>query len=278
MKMQDTYTNAAHNQVANAVIMANGSPLTQQLQGISVDYLGYTETPITMSSLEIANLTGKRHDNVMKDVRQLLGELGQDALMFKGIYQDSYKRNKPCFNLPRREVDILLTGYSPTMRAAVIDRWRDLEIEKAMGVFAIPTTLAGALKLAAKLEGERLELTYRVETLEQKAAEDAVKSKFYDDITGTEGLFNPITASKLLGTGRTSYLQYLRDHKILMSRPHRINMPYQKYMEAGLFEVKLGDYENPKTGEIEAKAHPMLTGKGVIWLKQFIDQNGRDGL
>lgn len=243
-----------------------------------MEHFGNADTPITMSSLDIAKLTGKRHDHLMTDIRKMLDELGFDTPDFSGTYKTAQGNTYTCFNLPRREVDILLTGYSTALRARVIDRWRELEIEKMMGGFVIPTTLSGALKLAVKLEGERLELTYRVEALEQMAAEDAEKVGFYDSMTGTENLFNPCTAAKLFGTGRTRYLQFLRDHKILMSRPYQINMPYQKYLDAGLFEVKLGDYKNRKTGEIETKAHPMLTGKGVIWLSQFIEQNGRDGL
>ncbi|WP_218586037.1 Rha family transcriptional regulator [Pseudomonas sp. 18058] len=68
--------------------------------------------------------------HIMRDIRNMLEDSGGgDASRFAGIYLDAYKREQTCFNLPRREVDILLTGYSPPMRAAVIDRWRELEAE-----------------------------------------------------------------------------------------------------------------------------------------------------
>lgn len=269
---------AIKQKTLNPYLIASGGAFVLPIETSAVDYVVNTAKPMAMCSLDIAEVTGKRHDHLMTDIRKMLNELGLDAPDFSGTYKTDQGNTYACFNLPRREVDILLTGYNTPLRAKVIDRWRELEIEKAMGGFAIPSTLSGALKLAAKLEGERVELTCRVEELEQKASENAVKVDFYDDMTGTEDLFNPCTASKIFDTGRTRYLRYLCDHKILMSRPHRINMPYQKYLEAGLFEVKLGDYKNRKTGKIEAKAHPMLTGKGVIWLSQFIEKNGRDGL
>ncbi|MEX5683005.1 Rha family transcriptional regulator [Pseudomonas silesiensis] len=113
---------------------------------------------VTMSNLEIAELTGKRHDNVMADVEKMLIELGINAPEFSGTYRTSQGNKFKCFNLPRREVDVLLTGYSPPMRAAVIDRWRVLEAEVSQPQFKVPTTLHGALLLAAELEEQRATL------------------------------------------------------------------------------------------------------------------------
>lgn len=260
MKMQNTYASAVHNQIASAVIMANSSPFVHQLQEGSVDYFGHTATPITMGSMEIAKLTGKEHKHVIRDIKAMLPEVGDDPVLDHVHEVRDARGYTSEIKLPRILTHTLITGYSTSLRYRVLQRLNELEVEAAK-----PVTVGHFL----------LDYTGR---LEQKISEDAEKVEFYDNLTDAKDLFNPITASKIFGTGRTSYLQYLRDHKILMSRPHRINMPYQKYMEAGFFEVKLGDYKNLKTGEIEAKAHPMLTGKGVIWLKQFIDQNGRDGL
>jgi phage antirepressor YoqD-like protein len=263
-----TMTTATMNYTPNVVTDVIGNSLSSMHQECLIHIV---DIPVTMSSLDISTVTGKRHDNVMHDIRQLFKELGQDALEFQGIYLDALKRRKPCFNLPRREVDILLTGYSAKMRAAVVDRWRALEAEQKFGALRIPKSLTDALNLACTL-------AYHVETLEQQLADNAEKVDFYNKIHERDDLLNPTKASKLFGTGRNRYLQYLRDHKILMSRPHQQNMPYQRYLDAGYFEVKEGLYENPKTGKREFKALPLLTGKGMIWLQQFIDKHGRDRL
>ena len=43
-------------------------------------------TPLTMTSVEIAELTGKRHDNVMADIRKMLVEIQSPEK--SGDYQD----------------------------------------------------------------------------------------------------------------------------------------------------------------------------------------------
>ena len=87
------------------------------------DLINFTNKPIAMSSLEIAELTGKDHKNVLNDIRRILEEVEIDRLRFESIFLDSYKRQQVCFNLPRLECDLVVSGYSTKYRLAIIDRW-----------------------------------------------------------------------------------------------------------------------------------------------------------
>lgn len=80
-----------------------------------------------MSSREISKLTGKRHDNVMSDIRSMLESLEIQSPDFLGDYKDSKGRTYQCFNLPKRETLILVSGYNIQLRAKIIDRWDELE-------------------------------------------------------------------------------------------------------------------------------------------------------
>ena len=87
---------------------------------------------VTISSLEIAELTGKNHADVLRDIRKMLGDLEKgDGSRFAGIYLDAYKREKPCFNLARDLTETLITGYSVPLRHAVVVRLRELETQVA---------------------------------------------------------------------------------------------------------------------------------------------------
>jgi hypothetical protein len=80
-----------------------------------------------MSSREIANVTGKRHDNVLRDIAAMLKDLKVDLLRFEDIYLDGRNREQLQYLLDREHTDCLLTGYSAPMRMKVIRRWRELE-------------------------------------------------------------------------------------------------------------------------------------------------------
>jgi len=92
--------------------------------------MNLTKINTTMSSLEIAELTNKRHDHVMVDIRKMLKELKLAAPEFSGtaFYEvNNATREREIFNLPKRECDILISGYEIKYRAAIIDRWQELE-------------------------------------------------------------------------------------------------------------------------------------------------------
>ena len=113
----------------------------------------------TMSSLEIAKLTGKRHKNVLRDIRNMLEKLKLDESSFRCSYLDSTGRTLPCFNIPRIECDILISGYSILYRAKIINRWHELEnVNKPK-----PMSLRESYLALAKAEEEKEHLALALE-------------------------------------------------------------------------------------------------------------------
>lgn len=216
-------------------------------------------TPVNMTSIELAELTGKRHDNVMADIRKMLVELYGDGRVLS--FQETVNRPNPSggapirstiFKLPKRETLILVSGYSVAMRAKIIDRWQ--ELESATGV-RVPTTLAAALRLAADLEEQKL-------LLQQQAAADAPKIAFAEAVRDTEGLCKLEQIAKTLNWGRNRFIDRLRADGVLLQD----RAPYQKYLDAGYFKV----IEQKPWTDSKGNEHPsfttMVTGKGQVWL------------
>lgn len=109
-----------------------------------------------MSSLEIAELTGKRPDNVLADVRKMLKALRKDATEFSGSSQvpGPYGRPLVVFELPKDLTLTLVSGYNVQMRHRIITRWLELEEVNKPAVVVAPRTLSEALFLAATLAAE----------------------------------------------------------------------------------------------------------------------------
>ncbi len=87
---------------------------------------------LTMSSLEIAGLTGKRHDHVLRDIRKIEKDLGETFPQTWGKVASGNGRPADVAFLPKRETLILVSGYSTELRTRIIDRWMELETAIAL--------------------------------------------------------------------------------------------------------------------------------------------------
>ncbi len=140
-----------------------------------------------MSSLEIAELTGKRHDAILRDIRNLL----KQGVSAHNFVETSYKQPQPrggykelpCFELTKKGCLILASGYDAILREKIIDRWESLEMEKRKP--QTPQTYIEALEalVASEKEKERLRIeseqqqaTIKIQTEEIKQA--APKNRF----------------------------------------------------------------------------------------------------
>ncbi len=103
----------------------------------------------TMTSLEIATVTGKQHQHVLRDIDSLLAQ-GVDASNF-GLtsYTDKSNRQQRCYSLTKKGCLILASGYDALLREKIINRWEELEI-KEREQYQVPQSFSEALMLAAK--------------------------------------------------------------------------------------------------------------------------------
>lgn len=87
----------------------------------------------TMSSFEIAKLTGKQHSHIMRDIRELnkgYEKLYLPKIGLKHRISDlgfGRQRNDPYFELTKMQTFDLLTGYNTELRIKVNRRWAELE-------------------------------------------------------------------------------------------------------------------------------------------------------
>lgn len=99
-----------------------------------------TNFSIRMTTVDVAEQTGKEHRNVLRDTRNMLTELyGEGGLLrFEQSYINDQGKNQPCYALPKIELLTLISGYSIPLRAKIITRLEQLEIEKQQGMLNYP--------------------------------------------------------------------------------------------------------------------------------------------
>ena len=213
------------------------------------------ESVKTMTSLEVAELTNKKHYNILADIRDEINKLGQGRgqLIFQeSEYTNNQNKKQPMYNITLDGVLQLGARYDAVIRFNLIQKVNELQNK-----IKAPTTMKEALLLA-------LEQQEKIEALELKVIEDKPKVEFYDEVTGSKTTFTMDKVSKILNfkkVGRNTLFDILRKNEILRND----NTPYQSYVDRGWFRLIESKFTKPD-------------GETCITYKTVVYQKGVDGI
>lgn len=133
-------------------------------------------TILSMSSTEIATLTGKRHDHVLRDIDKMFIDLYPDENernlllpKFGGRQKFEQQRETRSFNLDKDHTLCLITGYSTVARMKIIKRWQELEESNKTKLTPLEMAKMFIIAEEARLKAEKAnrQLTGQVEELEE---------------------------------------------------------------------------------------------------------------
>lgn len=209
----------------------------------------------TMTSREIAELTGKRHDNVTRVCREL-----RAAGVTPQIEEFPFQHNGNQyieFHLSKRDSLVLVARLSPEFTGRVVDRWMELEAAAAAPSLALPDFTNPAI--AARAWAEQFEAKL---ALSAQIVADAPKVAFAEAIRSIDGVCHIEKIAKTLGFGRNKFFKRLREDGILM----RSNLPYQKYIDREYFTVNEQEPYTDKDGVKHPTFTAMVTGAGQLFL------------
>jgi anti-repressor protein len=209
---------------------------------------------LTMTSREIAELTGKRHDNVMPVCRAL-----RDSGVCPQIQETPYanEQNGQTYQqcvLNKRDSYVLVARLSPEFTARLVDRWQELEAgtQPALNLRQPAQMLAVAMQLAEMVQEQQAQL-----------AAQAPKVKFAEAVGASEDLQSIGAVAKVLGTGSRRLFAWLRDNGILTAT----NLPMQHHLDAGRFRVVERTWRDGD-GRDHIHVKTMVTGRGITYLQQ----------
>ncbi|BDB69076.1 hypothetical protein Cthiooxydans_14880 [Comamonas thiooxydans] len=214
--------------------------------------------PLTMSSREIAELTGKDLGHVNRDIRAMLDSL-QDDPELEHVREDQDGRGyTTAFHLGRELTYTLLAGYNVMLRRRVIARWQELEAQQAP---RLPQTMAQALRLAA-------EQAEQIEAQQEQLALAASKVEYVDRYVAANGSMGFRQVAKLLQANEHEFRTWLQDAKIMYRLANEWTA-YQHHIEAGRFVVRAG----VATANDHAFNTTKFTPKGVEWIAGLWSQH-----
>lgn len=219
--------------------------------------LSLLKDEVMIDSREIAELTSKNHNHVLRDIETILGKIGGLSKFGYTYIHPQNNQEYKCYMLPKRETLILVSGYSVELRAKIIDR---LEYLEKLNKPALPS-YAEALRLYAN-EIEKNE------QLQLEAKENKPKVEFYEQVTGSKDTVDMGTVAKVLnikGLGRNKIFEILRDKKVLQSD----NKPYQKYVDRGYFRLVESKFNKPD-GSTHVNIKTVVYQKGLDYIRKQV--------
>ena len=239
-----------------------------------------------MTSLQIAEITGKPHADVMKAIRKMepawskINE-GNFSLV---EYKDKKGETRPCYSLNKEECLYIATKFNDEARAKLIKRWKELEEQHQKP--SVPQNYLEALKSLVKAEEEKQQLalenkqqqatilTISKENMElgNKITEMLPKVSYYDQILQSNATMTITQIAQDYGMSAVRMNKELESMRI----QHKVRgqwILYGKFLTGGYVHSRAVDIIR-SDGRHDVKYNTEWTTKGRIFLYDALKAKG----
>jgi phage antirepressor YoqD-like protein len=239
-----------------------------------------------MTSLQIAEITGKPHADVMKAIRKMepawskINE-GNFSLV---DYQDKKGETRPCYSLNKEECLYIATKFNDEARAKLIKRWKELEEQHQKP--SVPQNYLEALKSLVKAEEEKQQLALenkkqqeQIVTISKtnmelgnKITEMLPKVSYYDKILQSNATMTVTQIAQDYGMSAMRLNKELESMRI----QHNVRgqwILFAQFLEGGYVHSRAVDIVR-SDGRHDVKYNTEWTTKGRIFLYESLKAKG----
>ena len=239
-----------------------------------------------MTSLQIAEITGKRHADVMKSIRKMepAWEKVAEGKFSLGSYKDENNQDRPCYSLNKEECLYIATKFNDEARAKLIRRWKELEEQHQKP--SVPQNYLEALKYLVKAEEEKQQLAFENKKQQEqiitisktnmelgnKITEMLPKVSYYDKILQSNATMTVTQIAQDYGMSAMKLNKELEAMKI----QHKVRgqwILYGKFITGGYVHSRAVDILR-SDGRHDVKYNTEWTTKGRIFLYESLKAKG----
>lgn len=242
-----------------------------------------------MTSLQIADLTGKRHKDVMRAIRKMEDAwskvCGRKFALTSQVVEmpNGGTREEPCYSLTKEECLYIATKFNDEARAKLVKRWQELEMKHRA---SLPTTYLEALKslVASEEQKERLAIENKKQQeqiatissvnaeLGNRITEMLPKVNYYDRILQSRETVTMTQIAQDYGMSAKKMNAILRNMKVQRKVGDQwiLYAPYQPcgYVQSKSVQITRSD------GREDTIFNTEWTTKGRIFLYALLKKNG----
>lgn len=225
------------------------------------------------TSLIVAEVFGKEHKNVLRDIETLSCSNDFNRLNFKRItYKDARNREQTAYEMTKDGFSFLVMGYTGAkageFKERFINEFNKREALLRSDDYILMRSQQILKKRIADAEAEISRLQLTNEEQRKELVEAVPKVEFHDKIIASDDTCLVRELAKVLTQrgfkiGQNRLYELLRNEGYLIKHGSDRNSPTQPYVDNGIFEIDRKPWTNPKTGEVHIGKTSKVTSKGL---------------
>lgn len=232
------------------------------------------DSQLLVNSKEVAEMVGKRHDHLLRDIagyveileKSTAPNFGVSDFFVKDSYQDNTGRTLKCFLLTRKGCDMVankMTGKKGVLfTAAYVTKFE--EMERKLHQPHVPQSLPEALRLAADLAEKNEQLQLQNAQKEQIIHELKPKATYYDLVLQNKSLLSITKIAKDYGLSGRKMNEMLHELGVQFKQGD-CWLLYQKYAERGYTQSRTHVIDEEKS-----KLNTYWTQKGRLFIYDLL--------
>lgn len=234
------------------------------MTNIKVMYAGQQQQTIT--SLEVAEMVGREHKNVMRDIEKIKDELSQlkiepSTYFHESTYINSRNKEYPMYSLTKKGCEVYgnrMTGIDGTaFTIKFVERFNEMEqvIQHNLPTDPLELALTAALDTRKEVAAIKEDVDYlkdnmRINTYQEKTLQDIVKGKVMKALGGYKSLAYEMLATKVFRAAWRDFKNHfgISTYKELPAKRFDEGVKLLNYWEPGAsLRMDIESYQNQQS-------------------------------